>query len=160
MELLQNIIEDGSSASVYSLVTIIIATMWDSIMCIIAFVCAFENEENLILFIMPAFLLCLLFTNLEIRFMYLIYEARGEHRPGIWKFNLLTYGSLGLIYPIIIFTNFDEFMMPIMSLLLLPQIYTNAIEGTRPDIGSAYYSKFLLSRFLILVHVVFECSYT
>ena len=54
-----------------------ITTMWDAVLCIVAFVCAFDNEENLIMFIMPAFLLCLLFTNLELRLMLMIYQVNS-----------------------------------------------------------------------------------
>jgi hypothetical protein len=154
MEMLRSVIEGRENPSTFSFSTMLFATMWDSVICIVAFVCAFDNEENLILFIMPAFLLCLLFTNLELRLMLLIYQANSENnniREIICKFNLISYGGLMLIYPILLLTNFNFILFIFISLIFLPQIYNNAVTGSRPDICSPYYSKFLLIRFVLIV---------
>ena len=136
------------------MLTVFASTMWDAVLCIIAFVQAFQNEENLILFIMPAFILCLLFTNLELRLMLMIFQARTENtnmREVLCKFNLMTYGGLILMYPLLIYTNLSIFFFIGLSLVFVPQIYTNGIQGHRPDISSPYYKKFLSVRFLIIV---------
>ena len=78
MEILKKIIEGDESPSRYSFFTIMITTMWDAVLCIVSFVFAFDNEENLIMYIMPAFLLCLLFTNLELKLMLMIYQANSS----------------------------------------------------------------------------------
>jgi hypothetical protein len=57
----------------YSLVTMTVATMWDTVLCMVAFQVAFNDQESLVLFILPAFILCLLFTNIEPRLMFMIY---------------------------------------------------------------------------------------
>lgn len=44
MEILRSVIEGNESASHYSFLTVMIATMWDAVLCIVAFVCAFDNE--------------------------------------------------------------------------------------------------------------------
>lgn len=80
MEMLRAIFEGRESAESYSIVTILGATMWDAVVCVVAFVEAFGNEESLILFIMPAFLLCLLFTNLELRVLLMVFQARSDGR--------------------------------------------------------------------------------
>jgi hypothetical protein len=105
------------------------------------------------LFIMPAFLFCLLFTNLQPRFMILIYQQSTNTgiRDIICKFNLFHYGTLFLIYPILIFTNINWILFIGMSMIYLPQIYTNGINGVRPEITSTYYTRYLLSRLLIIV---------
>ena len=112
-----------------------VATMWDAVLSIIGFMCAFDNEENLIMFIMPAFILCLLFTNLELRLMLMIYQSNTDAenlREVYCKFNLISYGSLILIYPILTLTNFNILFFIGICLLFLPQIYTNGIYGVRP----------------------------
>ena len=129
--------------------------MWDAVLCIVAFTQAFLNEDNLILFIMPAFILCLLFTNLELRLMLLIFQSysqEGNMRQVLCRFNLITYGGLILMYPILIYTNLSIFFFIGISLLFVPQIYTNAVQGHRPDVSSPYYKKFLTVRFLIIVN--------
>lgn len=103
---------------------------------------------------MPAFILCLLFTNLELRLMLLIFQFRSQNaniREVICKFNLITYGGLLLMYPILIYTNLSIFFFIGISLVFIPQIYANGIEGHRPNISSPYYQKFLLIRFLLVV---------
>lgn len=105
------------------------------------------------LFIMPAFLLCLLFTNLQPRFMILIYQQSTNSgiREIICKFNLFHYGTLFLIYPLLVFTNFNAILFIGMSLIAVPQIYLNGINGNRPDLTSAFYTRYLLTRLLIIV---------
>lgn len=86
--------------------------------------------------------------------MLLVYQGDRENtneRELICKFNLISYGSLLIIYPIVLITNFSSLFFIIITLFLLPQIYTNALQGVRPDLNSSYYIKFLMSRFMILV---------
>lgn len=102
----------------------------------------------------PAFLMCLVFTSLEPRLMILVYQSWAGHRTTgtlICRFNLIHYGSLVLIYPIILLTNFQPILFFIMSSILFPQIYSNGITGTRPNPSSKYYRNFLLYRFLLIV---------
>lgn len=105
------------------------------------------------LFIMPAFLLCLLFTNLQPRFMILIYQQSTNSgiREIICKFNLFHYGTLFLIYPLLVFANFNAILFIGMSLIAIPQIYLNGINGIRPDLTSSFYTRYLLTRLLIIV---------
>lgn len=77
--MLRAIFEGRESAGSYSLITVLVATMWDAVICVVAFIEAFRNEESLILFIMPAFLLCLLFTNLELRILLLIFQSMSDN---------------------------------------------------------------------------------
>ncbi len=105
---------------------------------------------------MPAFLLCLLFTNLELRVLLMIFQARSEGRSireVVCKFNLITYGGLILMYPLMKITNLSSFFFLAISLILLPQIYCNAQRGQRPNISAAYYTKFLTFRFLLIVSI-------
>ncbi len=105
---------------------------------------------------MPAFLLCLLFTNLQPRFMILIYQqgSNAGIREIICKFNLLHYGSLLMIYPILIFTNLNWVLFVGMSMIYFPQIYQNGVNGIRPDISSHYYTSYLLARLIIIVIIL------
>ena len=106
-------------------------------------------------FIVPAFLYCLLFTNLQPRFLIMIYQNtldnNANFRNALCKFNLLHYGSLFAIYPLLLFTNFNWILYITMSCIVFPQIYSNGMNNTRPDLKSAYYSKYLFSRFIIIV---------
>ena len=89
--------------------------------------------------------------------MLLVYQGDRENtneRELVFKFNLISYGSLLLIYPIVLITNFSSLFFIIITLFLLPQIYTNALQGVRPDLNSSYYIKFLMSRFMILVSFI------
>lgn len=106
------------------------------------------------MFILPAFMLCLLFTNLEPRLMLLIFERNqvpGGQTNQCFSFNVLSYGCILAIYPILILTNFNRLLFIALSCLLFPQIYLNAIRGKRPDPISTYHIKFILTRFLIIV---------
>lgn len=107
------------------------------------------------LFIVPAFILCLLFTNLEPRLLIYIFQDMSNNelnlRQQLCRFNLLHYGSILAIYPLLIFTNFNYILFIFMSCLFIPQIYTNALSSTRPNPLSHYYIKYLLSRFLLVV---------
>ena len=67
------------------------------------------------------------------------------------KFNILHYGSLLMTYPIMIFLNFNWVLFIGMSCIIFPQIYVNGLRGSRPDLSSAYYTKYLLGRFIVLV---------
>lgn len=128
--------------------------MWDATLCIIAFLYAFSDQESLMLFIVPAFLLCLLFTNIQPRLMISIFQQLTNStniRDIICKFNLIHYGSLLLIYPILIFTNLNWSLFIGMSCIIFPQIYTNGMLGHRPELTSGYYIKYLLARFIIIV---------
>lgn len=107
---------------------------------------------------MPAFLLCLLFTNLELRVLLMIFQARSDGRSireVVCKFNLITYGSLILLYPFMKITNLSSVFFIAISLIFFPQIYCNAKRGQRPNISSAYYTKFLTYRFLIIVQIFY-----
>lgn len=114
------------------------------------------------LFIMPAFLLCLLFTNLQPRFMILIYQQSTNSgiREIICKFNLFHYGTLFLIYPLLVLTNFNAILFIGMSLIAIPQIYLNGINGNRPDLTSPFYTRYLLTRLLVIVIItLLSCIY-
>jgi len=116
------------------------AMMWDAALCLTSFVEAFQNEGNIILFIVPAFLLCLLFTNLELRIMASVFQAiSGDIRQVICQFNLVSYGGMIVMYPLIFYTNLATPLFLGFSLILLPQIYTNAVTGKRPNPNSVYY---------------------
>jgi hypothetical protein len=108
------------------------------------------------LFLVPALLMCLVFTNLEPKLMILIFEAASNAARNpqrlLCKFNLLHYGSLFFVYPLILLANFRPFIFILASCIFIPQIYMNAITGIRPDLKSHYYRYFLLYRFLLLVY--------
>ena len=72
-------------------------------------------------------------------------------RTIICRFNIISYGSFLLVYPILLFTNLNQWLFIGMSLIFLPQIYVNAQKGIRPDLNHPYYSKFLMFRFIIVV---------
>jgi hypothetical protein len=106
------------------------------------------------LFIIQAFLFCLLFTNLQPRFMIYIFQQNNNNaniREIICKFNLFHYGTLIMIYPILLFTNLNWMLYIGLSSILFPQIYTNGVNGHRPDLTSNYYIKYILSRYLLIV---------
>ena len=129
--------------------------MWDTVLCILAFKMAFNDQESLVLFILPSFMLCLLFTNIEPRLMLAIFERNQipNERGCCSMFNLISYGSMILIYPILILTNLNAYLFIGISCLIFPQIYLNAVRGIRPKITSEYYTKFLFSRFLLIVKI-------
>ena len=134
MSILKSLYELHDNARRYSFITICATCMWDSALCIIAFIYAFSDQESLMLFIMPAFLLCLLFTNLQPRLMILIYQqsTNSDIREIICKFNLFHYGSLFLVYPLMLVTNLGWPLFLLMSCIYFPQIYTNGVAGFRP----------------------------
>lgn len=87
----------------------------------------------------------------------MIFQARTDNtniREVMCKFNLVTYGGLILMYPLLIYTNLRAFFFIGISLIMIPQIYSNAINGHRPNFGSAYYMKFLSFRFLLIVNII------
>ena len=87
--------------------------------------------------------------------MLAIYERNlpPGQRTTCFNYNCLSYGSLILIYPILILTNFNRLFFLAASCILFPQIYRNGTTGHRPDISSSYYVKFILSRYLIIVRM-------
>lgn len=90
--------------------------------------------------------------------MIVVYQAltnQNDIRHVICKFNIITYGAIIIMYPLIIITNLGTPLFLIFSLIFLPQIYTNAIAGRRPNLNSTYYNEFLLYRFLIIVILYF-----
>lgn len=114
----------------------------------------YDIQENLILFILPSFMLCILFTNLELRWMLSIFQSNNnslDMRSIICRFNIISYGSFLLVYPILLFTNLNSWLFIAISLIFVPQIWVNAQKGIRPDLNHPYYSKFLMLRFLIIV---------
>lgn len=138
----------------YSLLTICMTSMLDAILCILSFMFAFSNQDNLMLFIVPAFLLCLLFTSLQPRFMIVIYQQANEHqtiREIICKFNLIHYGSLFLIYPLLFVSNLGWGIFILSCIIYFPQMVINGQRGIRPDISSIYYTRYLPARFLMIV---------
>ena len=154
MSILKSIFDGHESANNYSILTVLIATMWDTALCVYSFFQAFENEANLIMFILPTFVLCLLFTNLELRMILLIFQARYQNinvREVICRFNLLAYGGMILTYPILILSNLSGLFFVTISLIFIPQLYHNGMVGHRPSLRNPYYTKFLLVRFLIFV---------
>jgi hypothetical protein len=114
-------------------------------------------------YIVPAFLYCLMFTNLQPRFLMIIFQSTMDNnanfRMAICKFNLLHYGSLFAIYPLLLFTNLNWVFFIGMSCIVFPQIYANGFNNARPDISSPYYTKYLFSRFIIIVsHHLFSST--
>lgn len=86
--------------------------------------------------------------------MILVFETMADPanvRSLICRFNLIHYGSLLLVYPIIVLTNFNRIFFLLLSIIFLPQIYLNGINGTRPNPASKYYRHFLLYRFVLVV---------
>lgn len=97
---------------------------------------------------------CILFTNLELRWMLSIFQSNNnglEMRSILCRFNFVSYGSFLLVYPVLLFTNLNNWLFIGISLLFLPQIYTNAQKGIRPDLNHPYYIHFLMARFIIIV---------
>ena len=107
------------------------------------------------LFILPAFMLCLLFTNIEPRLTFAIFERNQLPNERGWcsLYNLISYGSTILIYPILILTNLNSFLFLALSSMIFPQIYLNAVRAHRPSC-SDYYTKFILTRFILIVILV------
>lgn len=106
------------------------------------------------MFILPSFMLCILFTNLELRWMLSIFQSSNntlDMRSIVCRFNVISYGSFLLVYPILLLTNLNAWLFISISLIFLPQIYLNAQLGVRPDLNHPYYSKFLMLRFIIIV---------
>ena len=100
-------------------------------------------------------MLCLLFTNLQPRFLLAIYQNLAANdlniRQFLCRFNIIHYGSLFFLYPIIIISNFNSLFFIALSCIVFPQIYSNGVNNIRPKVLSAYYSQYLFSRFLIIV---------
>ena len=137
MSILKSIFDGHESANNYSILTILIATMWDTALCVYSFFQAFENEGNLIMLIIPTFVLCLLFTNLELRMILLVFQARYQNvniRAIICRFNLLAYGGLILTYPIIKLCNLSPIFFVSVSFIFVPQLYHNGMVGHRPSL--------------------------
>lgn len=154
IQIIRNVYELRDNPRGYSLLTIGCTCMWDATLCILSFMYAFNDQESLMLFIVQAFLFCLLFTNLQPRFMIFIFQHNNNNnniREIICKFNLFHYGTLLLIYPILLFTNLNWAFYIGLSCILFPQIYTNGVNGYRPDLTSGYYLKYILSRYLLIV---------
>jgi hypothetical protein len=74
MKILRGLIEMQDTPQHYSLLTVCMTSMCDATLCILSFMFAFSNQDNLMLFIVPAFLLCLLFTSLQPRLMIVIFQ--------------------------------------------------------------------------------------
>ena len=114
------------------------------------------------MFILPAFLLCLSFTNLQPRFMILIYQNMTQNqfniRQILCRFNLYHYGSLLLTYPLIYYTNLNWPLFIAMSCVIFPQIYTNGMNGIRPELSHTFYTKYMLGRFIIIVPLLRHSS--
>ena len=112
-------------------------------------------QLSLLFYIIPAFLYCLLFTNLQPRFLMMIYQSSMDNdanfRAALCKFNIFHYGSLIATYPIIMYTNFNWVLFILMSCIIFPQIYVNGINNNRPDITSPYYTKYLFGRCILIV---------
>ena len=114
------------------------------------------------LYIVPAFLYCLIFTNLQPRLLMTIFQSNmdndADFRSALCQFNLYHYGSLFALYPILLFTNFNWVLFISMSCIIFPQIYSNGFNNTRPDISSVYYTRYLFSRFIIIV-TIYWCRF-
>lgn len=94
--------------------------------------------------------------------MIIVFQAiSGENdiRHVICRFNIISYGAILAMYPIIILTNAGTPLFLLFSVIYLPQIYTNAVTGRRPNPNSMYYNEFLLFRFMIVV-LLWLCSST
>lgn len=88
--------------------------------------------------------------------MVIVFQSMsGENdiRQVICKFNLVSYGGIIAMYPLIVLTNMGTSLFLFFSLIFLPQIYTNAVTGKRPNPNSIYYNEFLLYRFLLILYL-------
>lgn len=75
--------------------------------------------------------------------MVIVFQAMsGENdiRQVICRFNLVSYGGIIAMYPLMVLTNMGTSLFLFFSLIFLPQIYTNAITGKRPNPNSIYYN--------------------
>lgn len=113
-------------------------------------------------YIVPAFLFCLIFTNLQPRLLMCIFQSTMDNdaniRQALCKFNMYHYGSLFAIYPIILFTNFNWILFIGMSCIVFPQLYANGFNNIRPDPSSMYYTRYLFSRFILIVTFILHSS--
>ena len=121
--------------------------IWDMTFCLIAFDQAIFSdklmvEDNFLLFIFPALVFLLMFMNLEFRVALKIYEANFEHseQQKTCIFNSIVYGSQVLWFPILYFTNLSNVLFVFSSFIFMPQIYSNAVTGKRPNPHSPYYN--------------------
>lgn len=164
VKILKGFFEGTITANSFSYWTALIALLWDSAFCVLTFIIAvnttsnvkvYLTQESLILLMVPAFIFCILFSNVEPRLLIEIYRARFDAEIDIRRimcqFNLITYAGILSIYPLLHFTNLNNYLFMGLSLMFLPQIYTNAINGKRPEPLSTFYSEFLLIRFLFVV---------
>lgn len=84
----------------------------------------------------------------------MIIQARSENgsiQSILCKFNLLTYGSMLLVYPILYYTNLSAYLFIALSLILFPQIVVNGQQSHRPNLYSPYYKQFVPIRYLLFV---------
>lgn len=105
------------------------------------------------MFLIPAFLYCYVFGNLDFLILQSIYDEVYKSSSSLWevvKFHIPVLIALLLIYPFLYFTNLNVVFYLSLSLLSLPQIYTNAIAGIRPEFN-AYYLRHILSRHAFIV---------
>jgi hypothetical protein len=157
LTILRAVLELQDNPRRYSFLTVMLTNMWDTVLCILCFIMAFKDQFSLMFFIIPAFLFCLLFTNLQPRFLMTIYHSTMDNdanfRQALCKFNLYHYGSLFAIYPILLFSNFNWVLFIGMSCIVFPQIYANGFSNVRPDVSSVYYTKYLFSRFVLIVNI-------
>lgn len=55
------------------------------------------------------------------------------------QFNAIAYGCLLFTFPLLILTNVSSYVFVALSFIFVPQIYTNALNGIRPELTSRYY---------------------
>lgn len=75
--------------------------------------------------------------------MIIVFQSlAGENdiRQVICRFNIVSYGGIILMYPLIVLTNLGTPLFLAFTLIFLPQIYNNAVIGKRPNPNSIYYN--------------------
>lgn len=115
----------------------------------------FLIKPNIILFLIPGLFFGILFTNLDVRFIFEVfrnsYEFNLDFRTLLCSFYIIIYCIMFLISCIVYKLNLHPTVFILASMIYLPQIYTNALENHRPKIKFPYYSEFLLVRLSFLV---------
>lgn len=83
----------------------------------------------------------------------------SENIYSIAKFYLMILASVGCIFLFLYFTNFSTLFYFSISLIGMPQIFFNALEGIRPKLDS-YYFQHILSRHIFIVLLnLYSCIY-
>ena len=118
----------------------------------------FLIKPNIILFFVPGLFFGILFTNLDVRFIFEVfrnsYDFNLDFRTLLCSFYIIIYCIMLLISCIVYKLNLHPIIYILASMIYLPQIYTNALENHRPKIRFPYYSEYILVRLSFLVTII------